>query len=262
MYIFGPSILISVLPSREQGSPKDFRLDPNFPSSLYISGFRVTMSFLEDLLKDYSKCALSERTDRAIALSGLAARIARALRCEEKYGIFDLYLHRNLLWRCDLQSTMERIEHKPRNVPSWSWMAYTGGIDFMNLDFGKLEVFENLRFDKNHENDKQTLVTNVWEFRDFHLKEVEKAGLLAARCEIFDSRNAKKGWIVYDVKREADFLSERGVVVGRTGSEGQREYHMLVVRQRDGKEGEYERVGVGKVQEGCLVLQPANIRVF
>jgi hypothetical protein len=28
---------------------------------------------------------------------------------------------------------------------------------------------------------------------------------------------------------------------------------MLIIRQRDGKEGEYERVGIGKVQEGHIV---------
>ncbi|KAE9379870.1 hypothetical protein N431DRAFT_458859 [Stipitochalara longipes BDJ] len=157
---------------------------------------------------------------------------------------------------------MERIKYESRDVPSWSWMAYTGGIDFMNLNFGKLEVFKNLRFDKKHENDKKTLITNVWEFRDCHSKEMEEAGSVAARSEIFDSCDAKKGWIVYDVKREAEFLSERGVVIGRTGSKGQWEYHMLVVRQRDGKEGEYDRVGIGKVQEGYMVRQPADIRVF
>jgi hypothetical protein len=263
MYIFGLFVLTSVLPFRERGSSKDFKLDPNFPSLLYMSGFRDTLSFLENLLKDYSKRSLSKRTDRAIALSGLAARIAEALDCEERYGIFGLYLHRNLLWqRCNLQNTMERIKYDSRDVPSWSWMAYTGGINFMKLDFGKLEVFSNLRFDMEHENDKQTLIANVWEFQDCHLKEMEEAGSVAAHCEIFDSCDAKKGWIVYDVKREADFLSEYGVVVGRAPSEHQWEYHMLVVRQRDGKEGEYERVGVGKVQAGCLVRQPANIRVF
>jgi hypothetical protein len=261
MYIFGPSILTSVLPPRERGSLKDFKLDPNFPSLLFKSGLDDTLSFLQDLLKDYSNRALSERTDRAIALSGLADRIGDALHCGKDYGIFGLYLHRGLLWlRHNIQNTMERIEYKSRNVPSWSWMAYTGGIDFMNLDFGEFQVFKNLRSDMKHKNDKQTLITNVWEFRDCHLEKMEEP--VAAGCEIFDSCDAKKGWILYDVKREADFLSERGVVVGRTRSEGQWEYRMLIVRQRDGKEGEYERVGIGKVQEGYMVLQPADIRVF
>jgi hypothetical protein len=263
MHMFGPSILTSVLPSRDRDSLKDFKLDPNFPGLLFRSRFEDTLSFLEDLLKDYSKRALSKRTDRAIALSGLAARIGKALDCEEKYGIFGLYLYRNLLWqRYNQQTTMERIEYEPRDVPSWSWMAYTGGINFINLDSWKLKLFKNLRFDKKYENGKQTLITNVWKFRGCHLKEMEKAESVAGCYKIFDSYDAKKGWIVYDVKREGNFLSERGVVIGKTGSERQWEYYMLIVEQRDGKEGEYERVGIGKVQEGYIVRQPADIRVF
>lgn len=118
-------------------SVKHFKLDPEFPRLLFGSGFGATLLFLQDLLKGYSERNLSECTDRAIALSGLAARIARALYCEENYGIFGLYLYRNLLWqRSDPQSIMERIEYKSRDVPSWSWMAYTGGIKFVNVDFG------------------------------------------------------------------------------------------------------------------------------
>ncbi|KAH6714513.1 hypothetical protein BKA61DRAFT_360698 [Leptodontidium sp. MPI-SDFR-AT-0119] len=149
---------------KERGSPKDFRLDPRFPSLLLRSGIKPTLSFLEDLVKDYSKRGLSEPTDRAIALSGLAARIAEALGCPEKYGVFGLYLHRSLLWqRYDLQCTMERIDYKSRDVPSWSWMAYNGGIDFMNPDFGKMKVFKNLHFDFKHKNDKLSLITKALE---------------------------------------------------------------------------------------------------
>jgi len=217
-------------------------------------------------LKDYSKRALSERTDIAIALSGLAARIAEALKCYERYGIFGKYLHRNLLWqRFDLQSTMERIEYGSRDVPSWSWMAYTGCIDFMNLDYGNLDLSRNLEFDANN---KQALITNICQFQDCHLKEIGKAESKAARREILDSREIERGWILYDTSREDEdaFLFERGVVVGRTLSEDrweeQWEYHILIVRQRDGREGEYERAGVGMVQEGYLLLQSANVRIF
>jgi hypothetical protein len=137
-------------------------------------------------------------------------------------------------------------------------MAYTGGIKFINVDFGKLDLFENLSFD---EKDKQALITNVWEFQDCHLKETEKAEPKAARREIFDSCETVRGWIIYDVEGE-DFLSERGVVVGRTGSENQSEYHMLIVRQRGGNKSDYERVGIGMVQKGYISRQQANVRVF
>jgi hypothetical protein len=66
---------------------------------------------------------------------------------------------------------MERIEYKSRDVLSWSWMAYTIGIEFMNVDFGNLGLFKNFSFD---EKDKQALITNVWEFQDFYLKEMKR----------------------------------------------------------------------------------------
>jgi hypothetical protein len=214
---------------------------------------------LQNLLKDYSERSLSECTDRAVAFSGLAARIARALNCKENYGIFGLYLHRNLLWqRSGLQSMMERVEYKSCDVPSWSWMAYTGGIEFVNIDFGKLDLFKNLSFD---EKDKQALITNAWEFQDCHLKETEKAELEAARREILDSCETERGWIMYDIEGKENFLSERCVVVG-TGWEDQSEYHILIVRQRGGNKHEYERAGIGKVQKGYISRQQADVRVF
>jgi len=239
---------------------KHFKLDPEFPSLLFKSGLKSTLVFLKDLLKDYSKRTLTKDTDRAVALSGLAARIAGALSCKEHYGIFSFYLHRNLLWqRSDLQSMMERIESKSRDVPSWSWMAYTGGIEFMNVDFGELDLFKNLGFDKK---DNQALITDVWEFQDCHLKETEKAESEVARREILDSYKTKRGWLMYNVKGKEDFLSERGVVVGRTGSEDQSEYLMLIVKQRGENKSEYKRVGIGMVQKGYISRQKADVRVF
>jgi hypothetical protein len=219
----------------------------------------ATLVFLQNLLQDYSERALSRCTDRAVALSGLVARIASALRCEGNYGIFGFYLHRNLLWqRSGLQST-KRIEYTPRDVPSWSWMAYTGGIEFMDVGFGKLDLFENLSFDKQ---DKQALITNVWEFQDCHLKETERAESEAARHTILDSCETERGWIMYDVDGKEDFLSQRGVVVGRTSSEDRLEYHMLIVKRRGENKSGYERVGIGMVQGGFILRQQANVHVF
>jgi hypothetical protein len=135
-------------------------------------------------------------------------------------------------------------------------MAYTRGIEFMDVDFGKLDLFENLSFDGK---DNQALITNVWEFQDCHLKETAKAKPEAARREILDSCKTERGWIIYDVKGKEDFLLERAVVVG---SKDQSEYYMLIVRQRGGNKSEYERVGIGKVQKGCISRQQADVRVF
>ena len=84
----------------------------------------------------------------------------------------------------------------------------------------------------------------------------------AARREILDSYKKERGWIIYNVEGKEDFLSERGVVVGRAGLEDQSKYHMLIVRQRGGNKSGYEKVGIGIVQRGYISRQQADVRVF
>ncbi|KAH8595486.1 hypothetical protein B0O99DRAFT_623016 [Bisporella sp. PMI_857] len=68
---------------------------------------------------------------------------------------------------------MGRIKHEPPKAPSWSWMAYAGGIEFMDDEYGKLQVFKNLKLS---EKDQKALVTNVREFRKCNLIKEAKLG--------------------------------------------------------------------------------------
>ena len=47
-----------------------------------------------------------------------------------RYGIFRCYFGSLLLWKRDENNTSP-ISYSNRSVPSWSWMAYPGGIDFI-----------------------------------------------------------------------------------------------------------------------------------
>lgn len=206
---------------------------------------------------DYSNRKLSKPTDRAVALSGLAVRIAEALHCQERYGIFGLYLHRTLLWQRS-SVPMMRIEYGTREVPSWSWMAYTGGIGFIEDRFGDLEVFQNLRF---AEGDRKALITDLWEFGDCHLKE-EEAELEATSYKILDSGRMEIGWTKYDVKDGKDRRLERCVIVGRSKSNrsGHRNCYILVVRQT--AENEYSRAGTGMIQQSYISRQRSDVRII
>lgn len=231
-------------------------LDPNFPNRLLESGHQRTMEFIHFLFEDYSKRELTEETDRAVAISGLEARIARALRCQRRYGIFQRYLHRNLLWRTS-DNKMKQIKDKSQNVPSWSWMAYNGGIQFMDIPFGTVDWIDNLRFDKGHE---LALITDVGEFRDCTME------LDGKDYAILDFSSTKRGWIQYDVKEDEDLFKERCVVVGKkSNKDGDRldikEYYILVVRPTS-VDGEYKRVGVGLIQSDYVVRQRFNVRVM
>ncbi|KAK2471598.1 hypothetical protein H9L39_16589 [Fusarium oxysporum f. sp. albedinis] len=245
---------------------KYFKLDPEFPNRLRTSGSRSTTSFLQSFLEDYSKRGLSKPTDRAVAISGLAQRIERVLSCQARYGVFEFLLHRNLLWqRSDLEKT-ERIKYEESDkVPSWSWMAYPGGIKFIELeevDYGKLDLFHKLKFDQE---DKRALITDIWMFRDCHLNREERSD--TERYEVLDSGETVRGWAMYDVKHREVFDNERAVVIGRTGPESspeRQEYHILVVRQKAGSktENEYERVGIGRVQVEYLSRRESGVRVI
>ena len=235
-------------------------LDPNFPNRLLKSGHQRTMEFIHFLFEDYSKRDLTEKTDRSVALSGLETRIARALRCQSRYGIFKRYLHRNLLWQAS-DNKMEQIKCPTRNVPSWSWMAYNGGIQFIDIPFGTVDWIDNLRFDKWR---KLVLITNIGKFRDCTM---EPDGKYYA---ILDFGRTKRGWIQYDVEEGEDLFKERCVVAGKKSSKDKiedgdrldvKEYYILVVRPTS-VDGEYKRVGVGLIQSYYVVRQRFNVRVI
>ena len=68
----------------------------------------------------------------------------------------------------------------------------------------------------------------------------------------------KRGWIRYDVEDGKNLLEEHCVVVGST--KGNDHYCILVARPTS-VDGEYERVGIGKVQKNCLVRERVDVRV-
>jgi hypothetical protein len=229
------------------------------------------MDLLRFLLEDYSKRGLTKKTDKCVAISGLETRIAGALQCQSKYGVFERYLHRNILWQAS-DCKMERIEYENQNVPSWSWMAYNGGIRFMNIRFGAVDWINNLRFDTESD---RALITEVGKFRDCTLEQKGE------RYVISDFSGTKRGWIQYDVERGEDICKEEFVVIGKKNNKckdedededededadededilGVTKYYILVVRPNS-VEGEYRRAGVGRVQSDYAVRQRLEVRV-
>jgi hypothetical protein len=227
-----------------------FTLDPNFPDRLLSSGDRITIEFIQVLSEDYSRRGLAVETDRCVAISGLVARIAHAIGCQSRYGIFEEYLHRNLLWlRSD--EKVKRIGYTTQIVPSWSWMAYNGSIKFIEIPFNCVDWNVELRFNKKG---KDALVTNVGVFRNCSLEQRDTS------YAILDSSKAEKGWIQYDIEASEDLQAEQCVVVGRASQWSGNKYYILVVRPTS-VDGEYTRVGVGWIQSDYVVRQRLNARV-
>lgn len=80
-------------------------------------------------------------SDRPIAIAGLEKRIIRDLKAQGGFGVFDdgrSLFQRSLLWqRGSKVPPMAKIPSSTSlPVPTWSWMGYDGGIDFVDLPLG------------------------------------------------------------------------------------------------------------------------------
>ncbi|KAM7216462.1 Serine/threonine-protein kinase par-4 [Rhypophila decipiens] len=133
--------------------------DPSFPRIIMNASQGEKIIRLQNLFKTYSSLGFTNPADRPVAVSGIQTRLLRAFATQGGFGIFgqdedddhDNYgdinnagqkglLRRSLLWVRANGTGLEKIIF-PRGleVPSWSWMGYTGEIDFLRPAFGALE---------------------------------------------------------------------------------------------------------------------------
>ncbi|KEY69073.1 hypothetical protein S7711_09576 [Stachybotrys chartarum IBT 7711] len=120
--------------------------DPNFPSKLSDGSSRrgEKILFYEDLYRQYSRLDFTRETDRAVAILGIEERLIRDLGARGGFGVFDdgrSLLQHGLLWKRGKEfDTLTKVGYDPnRIVPSWSWMAYKEGIDFLDLPLGDVK---------------------------------------------------------------------------------------------------------------------------
>jgi hypothetical protein len=155
---------------------------------------------------------------------------------------------------------MTEIAYKDEDrVPSWSWMTYSGGIEFMKIRFGDIDWNDDLKFDKER---KHALVTNLGDFSECTIKPGRKRGREQSRKPhaVLTSSGRREGWIQYDVQDGEDISGEQCVVVGRVCKKKGGKYYVLVVRPTD-MDSEYRRVGVGLISSKCVLRREANVRV-
>ena len=222
-----------------------FAIDYNFPRRLTVSGYDLTVDFVQFLFKKYSKCSLSYESDRDTAISGLVKRIESALDTEGRYGVFYCFFSRLLLWKRSDEEKTVPIVYKGRMVPSWSWMAYNGGIDFMSNSSIMVPSYEDLRFDTNRE----ALVVKIRQFENCQMGQ-EHA--------IF-ADPGRVGSLWFDMATKIEF--RHCVVVGMCQDrkeDPRKTYYILVVRE---KPREYEGLGVGEVEARYILKEYERLGV-
>jgi hypothetical protein len=230
---------------------KYFTLDPEFPARLLQSGMRRILNCIAFIFQNYSNRKLTYPTDRCVAISGLVGRMASALKCQSRYGIFEKYLHRNLLWQAS-NGKLEEIAYDC-HVPSWSWMAYSGGVQFIDIPLGQVEWIDRLRFDKECDCDP-AIIANLASFQNCTMK------LHGEQYIISDQDGRKRGWIRYDVKDGEELCKRQCIVLGKMMERDVERYCLLVVRSTR-LDGEYSRIGVGIIDSCCVLREGIEVRV-
>lgn len=213
--------------------------DSDFPTSAlpYFKGARIIL--FHQLYQMYSKLAFTVPTDRSVALIGLEKRLSRTFDTRVEYGIVEKYMERDLLWRRDRKGDMlTRIDYpSARRVPSWSWMAYSGEIEYLPVPFDETEwCRENINRPLDGGSMRQAEASGGAELR-VAVNSMTMSGI-DVRARIFRDNEDDK----VDEPSLGCVIIGRGKA-GRETEDGQIHY-VLVVRPL-GTANHYERVGVG-----------------
>ncbi|KAK3391247.1 heterokaryon incompatibility protein-domain-containing protein [Podospora didyma] len=219
-----------------------FILDPNFPRRVRESGFQRTADFVQFLFRKYSTSCLSFATDRDVAIYSLVECMGQVLETEVRYGIFHRFFSSLLLWRRTYKNKTPPIPYEDRTVPSWSWMAYSGGIEFIADSTQVLMVPR--RVDLGFNKDGEALNVQVRKFGGNC--RVEDKG--EEHAIVDGTEQVGSLWLDVADQIRLEDCSCVVVSIARDKKEDARKTcHVLVIWEKAGGGG-YERVGVGKVE--------------
>ncbi|KAI1102455.1 HET-domain-containing protein [Jackrogersella minutella] len=227
--------------------------DADFPNSAlrYFREGRIVL--FQTLYGMYSKLAFSEPTDRSMGVIGLERRLARTFQTIGDYGVLMCYLCRSLMWKREGNEKLRAIVYpNNRTVPSWSWMAYSGGISYFDAPFGGVDwKTDNLEIpcqqDGRFRNSTQTragkpdpeIITSAMGINmDVHGEEILSR-------------------LTFDEVDVADHSNLRCVVLGKDkgGGQGEDKYYVMVIKPCSADcLGVYTRVGVGSLLERHILF--------
>ncbi|KAI3336766.1 hypothetical protein HD806DRAFT_517809 [Xylariaceae sp. AK1471] len=248
--------------------------DPKFPRIIMSASQGEKIIRFQNLYKTYSALAFTNSYDRPIAADGIQSRLLKAFGTRGGYGIFDEdsksgqrgLLRRSLLWyRPDGVSDNMKLTRiafpsgrGPAVVPSWSWMAYTGEIDFLKLEFGKIDWMN---------------IQSPWSSSKGATMPLDESGSRLAltgqaRIVIDYMQEEKPGKLYYDIPQEEGNDRVRCVVLGvEAGRQavGSRLHYFILVRparsRPSGPNQVYERVGAGYLPGRYIAKDGERIQI-
>ena len=198
---------------------------------------------LQKLFETYSSLSLSFQTDRVVAISGLQRRLEKSGFGAAPYGLFCNH-YRSLLWQ-RRGGWLQRIKYPAkRTVPSWSWMAYYGEIQYVNIPSQGME----------------------WLSRSQELGKDLRWGSSALSITVNNLSHqelSKELWrLSFDDPDSVELQDVMCVVLARhrDGESGTVEYYVILVVLRFYKG--YQRVGLGRLLERHLKRERQRLEGF
>lgn len=115
---------------------------PRPPNAIYSSEFpwnekmpeeQITTALLEKVFTQYSTLDLTFAEDRPSAIIGIESRLAMFYSSPSVYGVMvrRKLFGRTLLWTRQQSHRLHPLSSARDKPPSWSWMAWTGPIEFV-----------------------------------------------------------------------------------------------------------------------------------
>jgi hypothetical protein len=188
------------------------------------------LNFIQSLFKEYAQAGLTNETDREIAISGLLQRMDGAFDSKHRYGIFECFLSRLLLWR--VLGTAVGIKIDNGQVPSWSWMNYNQ-IEFFPA--GEIKILEgSIKFGSDAE-----LLAPI---RRLQNCEIKPRGVDHV---IQNDDGNEVGELWFD--GQASMAATDCIVVGMRGSD-----KCLILLALKTDHHRYRRIGAGHIKAYCL----------
>lgn len=121
--------------------------DSDFPGHLLKAKHGEKINRIQKLYMDYSRLGFSKSYDRPVAIWGLQQKLIQTIGVWGEFGVVEDpknpgWLRRSLLWRRG-PSGLKRIifpnTGATLKVPSWSWMAFDGRIEYHQPEFGNYD---------------------------------------------------------------------------------------------------------------------------
>jgi hypothetical protein len=224
--------------------------DPDFPNILNPAKHGERILRFQELYQQYSRLELSSNHDRPTAIGGLQQRLLTTMGVDGGFGVLNDrgnkgLLRRSLLWHRgeDTASLTSIIFPKHREqVPSWSWMAVSGGIDYFSLKWAG--------YDWQH-------IQSPWPRK----KDAQFSHAFIGKVQAFDCSAAKRDEhnIVFDDPTNPELLAPMAIILGiekLLKPVRDKRHYILVVRPKatlmSDSDAVYERVGAGYIPGGCL----------